>query len=178
MSRMRLITLRLPAILVLSFVSVHALAQLKQSELGTEIEWLSWHPEQRSAYVYGYIDGYLQGTISSCHVADELFERGQSHSLGDGDSPTDTPFSRCLARRGEFSDRKDIDGHPDLTAYADAVTVFYERHTTCREFPFAFLLKFLSSKYSTADQLYESISRGELTGRGREWCHLDSDPKN
>lgn len=115
-------------------------------------------------------------------MADRLFERGVGHTLGDGHKATDSPFARCLARRGEFSkalsDRKfDKDGHLDVSVYTDVITAFYEKHGNCRDHPFAFLLEALSSNYMTADELYDSISRGGLKNRSREWCGLDTTRK-
>ncbi len=163
-------------VLMLSFCG-SIRAPLKQSQLGRGDEWLSWHPEQRQGYVYGYIDGYLGGTLSSCNLADDLFEAGKPHTVGDGNHASDMPSARCLAHRGEFSqlfsDRKfDKDGHLDVSIYTDVITEFYEKHGNCREFPFSFLMEHLSSKYSTADQLYEAAFRGDLKGRSRQWCGL------
>lgn len=176
------LTVLLLVIVLSTTICVRAFAQIKQSQLGRGDEWLSWHPEQRIGYVYGYIDGYLGGTLRSCDLADELFEKGKSHTLGDGHKASDMPSSRCLAQRGEFSkilsDRKfDKDNHLDVSVYTDVITAFYEKHSNCRDHPFAFLLEALSSNYLTADQLYESISRGELKSRSRVWCGLDTTPK-
>jgi hypothetical protein len=166
--------------LLLSFCSFIT-AQLKPSEIGRGDEWLSWHPERRQGYVFGYIDGYLGGTLSSCNLADELFETGKPHTLGDGHHPSDQPSARCLAHRGEFSkffsDRNVVkDGHLDVSIYTDVITEFYEKHGNCREYPFSFLMENLSLKYSTADELYEAASRGELKGRSRQWCASGSAP--
>jgi hypothetical protein len=181
MSPMRYAALPVITVMFLFSFCTSITAQLKPSQFGRGDEWLSWRPEQRQGYVFGYIDGYLGGTSSSCNLADELFETGKPHTLGDGHRPSDQPSARCLARRGEFSkffsDRNVLkDGHLDVSMYTDVITEFYEKHGNCREYPFSMLMENLSSKYSTADELYGAASRGELKGRSREWCGLGATP--
>ena len=137
-------------------------------------EWLSWTPVKRTAYVEGFADGYMIGFHDACELADQLFETGQPHRLGDEHHPTEVPSGRCLAHRGEFSRAKlDEKGRFDVGAYTDVITAFYEKHPVCRNFPFPFLLQNLSSEYATADELYEKAVKGGLKGyeiRSREWC--------
>ena len=137
-------------------------------------EWLSWTPLQRTAYVQGFADGYMLGFYRACDLADQLFEVGQPHRLGDKDHPTELPSGRCLTHRGEFSRAKlEENGQFDVDAYTDVITTFYEKHPMCRNFPFPFLLHNLSSQYDTADHLYEMAMNGGLKGyelRSREWC--------
>jgi hypothetical protein len=149
-------------------------AQTNQLLHGRGGEWLSWTPVHRTAYVQGFADGYMLGFYRACDLADQLFETDKPHRLGDEHHPTEVPSGRCLAHRGEFSRTKlDEKGQVDLSAYTDVVTAFYKKHTSCRDFPFPFLLQTLSSEYATADQLYESALKGGLKGyelRSREWC--------
>jgi hypothetical protein len=70
-SRRTMRHMRFTALFLVIVLSLAAVAQTKQSQLGRGDEWLSWHPERRSGYVYGYVDGYLGGTLSSCHLTDE-----------------------------------------------------------------------------------------------------------
>lgn len=124
-------------------------------------EWLSWTPVQRTTYVQGFADGYMVGFKKACDLADQLFELDKPHRLGDAQDPTEVPSGRCLAHRGEFSSAKlDEKGQFDVSAYTDIITTFYEKHTSCRDFPFPFLLQTLSSEYATVDQLYESALKG------------------
>lgn len=154
-------------------------AQYRESKVGRGDEWLGWTSEQRNSYVYGFIDGWLGGTLTSCNLADTLFETGKSHTLGDGDHSTDMPSTRCLAHRGEFSrlfsERKfDQHGRLDVSIYTTVLTSFYEKHTRCREYPYGKLLELLSSKYFSADELYDGIKNGGIKqGRSKEWCGLD-----
>ena len=150
-------------------------AQVKTELHSRGGEWLSWTSVQRNAYVYGFADGYMLGFSDACHLADQLFETDKPHRLGDEQHPTEVPSGRCLAHRGEFSQIKfDGDGHlVGVADYADVITAFYERHTTCRDFPFPFLLQALGTKFATADQLFDLALKGGLKGyelRSREWC--------
>jgi len=150
-----------------------AAAQETPEQLGRGGEWLSWTPVQRDAYVYGLVDGYLMGFYRARDLADQLFETDKPHRLGDDQHPTEVPSGHCLAHRGEFSKTSfDKEGHPDVSAYTNVITAFCKDHPSCRAFPFAFLLEALSSKYTTADQLYErALKVGfEHYGRSRQWC--------
>ena len=116
------------------------------------------------------------GFLRACDLADQLFEIGKPQRLGND------PSARCEAHRNEFSKKSlDKEGHLDVSAYTDVVTAFYKDHPSCRDFPFAFLLQSLSSKYATADQLYEMAMKGrfELYGCSRQWCSsgVDQAPK-
>jgi hypothetical protein len=129
---------------------------------------------QRTVYAEGFADGYMVGFLNACELADQLFEVGKPHRLGDEQHPSEIPSARCLTHRGEFSKAKlDDKGQFDVSAYTDVITTFYEKHPTCRDFPFPFLLQTLKSEYATADHLYEMAMNGGLKGyelRSREWC--------
>jgi hypothetical protein len=162
-------------IILLAVLCASAAAQITQEQqVGRAGEWLSWTPVQRNAYVYGIVDGYLMGFLRACNLTDQLFETGRPHRLGDAHHPTDMPSGRCLAHRGEFSEKSlDKEGHIDVSPYTDIVTAFYKGHPSCRDFPFALLLQSLSSKYETADRLYELALKGGLEGyelRSHQWC--------
>ena len=170
---MKLITHCVIGITLLTGSSGYVAAQAAPEQLGRGGEWLSWTPVQRTAYVYGLVDGYLMGFSRACDLADQLFEVGKPHRLGDEHHPTEVPSGRCLAHRGEFSKKSwDKEGHADVSAYTDVITAFYKDHPSCHAFPFSFLLQSLSSKYATSDQLYEMAMNGgfEYFGRSREWC--------
>lgn len=128
---------------------------------------------QRTAYVGGFIDGYLGGFLRACQRSDQLFEIGKPHRLGDGHSPQDMPSARCLLHRGGFALLKfNTDSQPDWSAYTEVIMMFYERHATCRDFPFSFLLEVLNHKYRSADGLYDLAMKGALEDypRSRQWC--------
>jgi hypothetical protein len=121
--------------------------------------------------VYGFLDGYRGGFLDACLLADELFKTDKPHRLGDGHRPTDMPSTRCMARTIEFSEVKlPAPQGVNVDAYTTVITDFYEKHASCRDFPFAILLKVLGSKYATADRLYEAAMKGQLTPRSRQWC--------
>jgi hypothetical protein len=148
---------------------------------GRGAEWLSWTPMQRTAYVQGLADGYMGGFLKACELADEVFEVGKRHRLGDKLHQSEIPSGRCLAHRGEFSEAKlDDKGQFDVGAYRDVITDFYEKHPMCRDFPFPLPLQTLGSEYASADQLYEKAVNGGLKEypRSRQWCGgQNPDPK-
>jgi hypothetical protein len=167
-------------ILLLGLCACAAAQATQEQQLGRGGEWLSWTPVQRNTYVYGLVDGYLMGFLRACYLADQLFETDKPHRLGDEHHPTDMPSGRCIAHRGEFSKKSlDKEGHLDVSAYTDVITTFYKDHPSCRDFPFALLLQSLSSKYETADRLYELALKGGLEGyelRSHQWCSSGVSP--
>jgi hypothetical protein len=112
-------------------------------------EWLSWSSPQRNVYIDGFVTGFTQGTHGGCATADDLFERGQPHALGD------QPSTRCLKALDSYS--------KDPEAYAAVITSFYTQHPEYQRVPFFYLLRFLSDRqFKTADQLYQMALKGEL----------------
>jgi hypothetical protein len=135
--------------------------RLDQTERGRE--WLSWNKNERNRYVYGYLDGYMLARARTCDAADELFEVGMPHKLGDEQHPTEMPSGRCLAAVDTYSRFKYKDSKVDLSVYANPITEFYTKHPEYLGIPFPFLMEFLSDKKcSTADQLYEMAREGKL----------------
>lgn len=149
-----------PVILVIICVA----DQVRTDQVDRGGEWLSWSPGQRTTYVNGFITGYLQGSHRACDVADELFEVGKPHRLGDQRDSGDMPSARCLARMEEYSKARYTEASgPDFTAYTDVITEFYTKHPEYRGIPFLNLMKLLSDRnYKTADQLYQMALKEEL----------------
>jgi hypothetical protein len=126
-------------------------------------EWLSWTTSERNRYVYGFIDGYLQARQRACAAADDLFEIGHAHRLGDEKHPTEVPSGRCLASVDTYSRFRYIDSTADLSVYANPITEFYTKHPAYQGVPFPFLLDFLSDKKcSSSDELFQMAQKGEL----------------
>jgi hypothetical protein len=126
-------------------------------------EWLSWNPNERNRYIFGYLDGYLLARNRACDATDHLFEVGMSHRLGDDQHPTEIPSGRCLAAVDTYSRFKGINPTLDFSVYADPITEFYTKHPEYQGVPFPFLMEFLSDKKcSTADQLYQMALAGKL----------------
>jgi len=127
-------------------------------------QWLSWGAGERAAYVDGFISGYLQGSLRACQAADELFEVGKPHRLGDEQHPSEIPSARCLARTGAYSKVRYAEASGvDLSDYVDVITDFYARHPEYRGVAFTNILELLDDRHhKTADQLYEMALKGEL----------------
>jgi hypothetical protein len=120
-------------------------------------EWLAWTPAERNVYVQGFIEGYLRGTNSACRLADELFEVGKPHRVGQG------PRGRCEARLEKYTKIKIADSGPDLSAYTTVLTEFYTKHPEYQNIPKVYLLSFLTDRaYKTADQLSEMAMKREI----------------
>jgi len=114
--------------------------------------------------MYGYLDGYLLARNRACDVADDLFEVGMPHRLGDDQHPTEIPSGRCLAVVDTFSRYKFKDSSLDVDVYVKPITEFYSKHPQYQAVPFPFLMEFLSDKKcSTADQLYQMALAGKLS---------------
>ena len=152
------------ALLILVIICVAAQVRPGPGQIDRGGEWLSWSSEQRATYVDGFITGYLQGSHRACEVADDLFEVGKPHRLGDEHHPSEIPSARCLARMEEYSKAKYTEtSGPDFSAYADVITEFYAKHPEYQGVPFVNLLKLLSDRnYKTQDQLYQMALKGEL----------------
>jgi hypothetical protein len=155
----------LPGIALLTIMLIiRVSAQVLPDQLDRGGEWLSWTPRERATYVDGFITGYLQGSHRACDIADDLFEVGKPHRLGDQHHTGDMPSARCLARIDNYSKATYTEASgPDFSAYTQVITEFYTKHPDYRGIPFVDLMKSLSDrKYKTADQLYDMALKGEL----------------
>jgi hypothetical protein len=153
--------LTIGAFALVLLITMAAAAPSKQVERGQE--WMSWSPAERSVFMGGFIDGYLRGSHEACKVADDLFEVGKPHRLGDEHHPSEIPSVRCEARLETYSKYKLTDSGPDFSAYTVVITEFYTKHPEYQGIPYVYLLSFLSdSKYKTADQLHEMALKGEI----------------
>jgi len=138
-------------------------AQVRPEQIERGGEWLSWSAHERNRYVDGFISGYLKARLSACNAADNLFEVGQPHRLGDDQHPTEVPSGRCLAAVDTYSRYKYLNSSIDFTVYTNVITEFYTKHPEYQGIPFPHLIEVLSDKKcSTADQLYQMALKGEL----------------
>jgi len=152
-----------PRMIVLSvaFMLIMAEAQVRPGQLERGGEWLSWSEGERNTYVVGLITGYRVASLRACNAADQLFEIGQPHRLGDQQHPSEMPSARCLARVDSYS--KCESGTTNCSAYAKTITEFYTKHPEYQDLPFPELMEFLSDgKSNTADQLYEVAQHGQV----------------
>jgi hypothetical protein len=99
----------------------------------------------------------------ACDVANQLFEVGKPHRLGNGHDPEDMPSARCLARMADYSKFKLEETGVDVSAYTTVITEFYTKRPEYRGLPITYLMESLSdSKYKTADQLFQAARNGEI----------------
>jgi hypothetical protein len=138
-------------------------AQVRPEQLEKGGQWLSWTQNERNIYVYGLISGYLTGSLEACNTADQLFEVGQPHALGDKEHASEMPSARCLAKRGDYSKCKYINSVVDCSAYTTVITEFYTKHPEHEGILFIHLMRLLSDRnYKSADQLHQMVLRGEI----------------
>ncbi len=124
-------------------------SSVPRAQSGTGREWLAWTPAERSAFMNGYLTGYLRGTSKACNATDYLFEVDKPHSTAD------RPSERCHGRVESYS--------KDLDAYTTVLTDFYKKHPQYENVPSAYLLSFLTdNQFKSADELYEMAQKGEL----------------
>ena len=161
---MRTSRLGVVAVFILLTVKIFSSAQIKPQDLDRRGEWLSWSEAQRTTYVDGFITGYHGASHSACEAADELFEIGQPHSLGDQHHPSEYPSARCLARMDTYTKAKYSEATgPDLSAYTGVITEFYSKHPDTSQIPFVNIMMVLGDhSYRSADQLYQMVLKGEL----------------
>ena len=143
-------------------VTICVSAQLRPEQRDGGRQWLSWSASERNGYVEGFISGYLRARLVACNAADDLFEVGQSHRLGDEQHPSEVPSGRCLASVDTYTKYKYINSSIDFSAYTSVITEFYTKHPEYQGFPTPNLMESLGDKkYRTADQLYEMARKGE-----------------
>lgn len=120
-------------------------------------QWLAWTPAERNIFVQGFIEGYWKGSQTACRLADDLFEVGKPHRLGQ------SPSGRCEVRLEQFTKIKDTSSGPDFSAYTTVITEFYEKHPEYQNVPTGYLLFSLTDhNYTTADQLYHVVLKGDI----------------
>ena len=120
-------------------------------------EWIAWTQGERNAYVIGSIEGYWRASHDACRLADDLFEVGKRHRLGQ------EPSGRCQNHLENYSKMRMINSSVDVCAYTSVITEFYGKHPEFRNIPKGYLMSFLTDqKYKTADQLSEMAMRKEI----------------
>jgi hypothetical protein len=120
--------------------------------------WLAWSAAEKEVYVRGFIFGYGNGSEAACKLADELFEVGKHHRLGEG------PGARCENRVKQYTKIKILDSGFDFGAYTSVVTDFYTKHPEYQNVSETYLLSLLSDQdYKSADQLYQMVLKGAMT---------------
>jgi hypothetical protein len=152
------------AVAILLVICAAAQVRPQEDEIERGGEWLSWSQGQRVTYVDGFITGYQRGFLSACKAADELFEIGKAHRLGDKNHPSEVPSARCLTRMERYSKARYTEASGrDWSVYTDVITEFYTKHPEYRGIPFMNLVTLLSDRsYKTSDQLYQMALKGEI----------------
>jgi hypothetical protein len=152
MLRMIRTLLLVGACVALPFVT--GTAPATPEELNAGKEWLAWTLDQRNVYVYGFIEGYWKGSQTACKLADDLFEVGKHHRVGEG------PRARCENALEQYTKIKTTDSGVDFSAYTTIVTEFYTKHPEYQNVSMGYLLFSLSDRNDqSADHLYQVVKR-------------------
>lgn len=127
------------------------------------LQWLSWTPQERENFVYGYINGYGEGMDLACLAADKLFETNEPHNFGHGDVTSTFPSTRCRESVALYPSVKiDLSKGPDFSAYTNVITGFYRKHPEYRDTPITVLMESLAgTKRLTADDIYRKWTTHE-----------------
>jgi hypothetical protein len=150
----------LPLVLFSLPLIISTRTQVPAKELENGQEWLSWTPTARSAYVGGFVSGYLTGSHKTCLATDDIFEVGKPHRL------EEQPSARCDARLDTYSKFQYLNSAQDFSAYTTVITDFYIKHPEYNGIPFGYLMVHLSDReYKTADELYKMALNGEIRTR-------------
>jgi len=105
-------------------------------------------PAERSRYVYGYIDGYSNGSYDTCKSSDDLFVAKLPYRSGDEKS-TNVPLSRCIERRQKYSKEHMTEGaEVSVSPYAEILTELYEKYPDTRSASYVLLLSLLTGWHS------------------------------
>ena len=156
MSRMVRIFFVIGAFMVPLFFNGAAPASREKVDAGTE--WLAWSSTERELYVRGFIEGYWNGSLAACKLADDLFEVGIQHRVGEG------PRARCENHLEHYTKIKTSDSGFNFSAYTSVITDFYTKHPEYHNIPESYLLSLLNDRnYKTADQLYQMALKGEIS---------------
>jgi hypothetical protein len=140
------------AVTVVSCTSTHPSRQLWPPDGNL---WLSWSQSERRTYMFGMLEGYGAARHDACLTADQLFEVGQPHRLGDETHPTEVPSGRCLAATDTYSHFQMSDfSEARYDSYVNEVTEFYTRYPKYRKVLFPLLFDHLRDRnFKTVDQL-------------------------
>jgi hypothetical protein len=105
--------------------------------------WLSWSPERRQGFTYGYLWSYHQAYTQACIVADEL-------NPGNG---FDLHVQHCFDRELSYPQKLDY--------YETKITTYYKQHPTDLDLPIDWLfLAFSDSENKSAEEIHSAWERG------------------
>jgi len=121
-------------------------------------EWLAWSPSERAIYVRGFFEGYGNGGQAACKLADDLFEVGKLHHLGEA------PRTRCEDHLEKYTKITISDSGLDFSAYTEVITDFYTKHPEYWNITYGYIMSLLNDRnYKTADQLYRLAVEGRIS---------------
>lgn len=113
--------------------------------------WLSWSPQARETYVWGYMDGFQRGGHTACYFHAEKI----TPYLPQKAVPVEElPEVVCNKALPQFTESMHFD------VYVDAITQYYKKYPRDRQAGAGRLLEEMASPPSlTVDQIHEKLTR-------------------
>lgn len=109
--------------------------------------WLSWTPDERERFLFGYLKGYGAGFASGCH---RYFAASPPKVIS---GLSDSPLQRCMLQELSFSKK--------ISEYEAQITVFYKTFPADTDLPVSWLAQaFSDSEKKTPDEIHEAWSHG------------------
>jgi hypothetical protein len=109
--------------------------------------WLSWTPDEREKFLFGYLKGYGAGFPSGCR---RYFAANPPKVIS---GLSDSPLQSCMLQELSFS-KKAAD-------YESQITAFYKSFPVDADLPISWLVQaFSDSERKTPDEIHEAWSHG------------------
>ena len=109
--------------------------------------WLSWNPERREGFTYGYLWAYHKAFSAACLA---YFDASPPPTMTL--NLADSPLQRCKLREPDYSKGPDY--------YEAAITAFYEKYPSDADLPISWLfLAFSDSENKTPEQIHSAWAR-------------------
>ncbi len=109
--------------------------------------WLSWSPERRQGFAYGYLWAYHKAFRAACAA---YFNASPPPEMTL--NLADSPLQKCNLREPDYSKGPDY--------YQTAITAFYEKYPTDTDVPIAWLfLAFSDSENKSPEQIHRAWAK-------------------
>jgi len=113
--------------------------------------WLSWSPEARLTYVWGYLDGFGRGKHAGCYFYGEKMDQYLPH---EGLPPEKLPEFVCTKSLPEFTEST------HFQVYVDAITSYYKKYPRDRQAGMSRLLEEMASPPGlSVDEIHKKLTQ-------------------
>ncbi len=113
--------------------------------------WLSWSPDQRSEYVWGFLSGFREGKDVGCtYYEDAISEKIPQEPV----SLDKRPRKRCLEGTPDFTE-------PYFSSYVESITRYYTKYPRDRQAGMPrLLLEMAIAPGASIDQIHTKLTQG------------------